>query len=162
VIAQGRGVKFNGIQMGPHTMLDEGIERTLDLIQSAAGVNAVMPYSHAYNGALIKALRDRADHGVPLTDNAGRKFPLVWVRSHEQYYKDTTLRHQVVDDTFEHHARDLFAELVEPARRRGMKVYARVLESSGMSRVVANYPKVVTRDVNGRPTSVACWSSPSG
>lgn len=156
----GGAVKFNGIQMGPHTMLDEGIERTLDLIQSTAAVNAVMPYSHAYNGALIKPLRDRAGHGVPLADNAGRKFPLVWVRTHEQYYKDTTLRHQVVDDTFAHHARDLFAELVEPARRRGMKVYARVLESSGMSRLVANYSKVVTRDVNGRPTSVACWNHP--
>jgi len=146
--------------MGPHTILDEGIERTLDLIQSAAAVNVVMPYSHAYNGALIKSLRDRADHGIPLKDNAGRKFPLIWVKSHEQYYKDTSLRHQVVDDTFEHHSRDLFAEMIEPARRRGMKVYARVLESSGMSRLVANYSKVVTRDVNDRPTSVACWNHP--
>lgn len=159
-MTQSRAGRFNGIQMGPHTILDEGIERTLDLIQSAAGTNAVMPYSHAYNGALIKALRDRADHGVPLTDNTGRKFPLVWVKTHDQYYKDTTLRHQAVDDTFEHHTRDLFAELVEPARRRGMKVYARVLESSGMSRLVANYSKVVTRDVNGRPTTVACWNHP--
>ena len=71
--------------MVPTPILDEGIERTLDLIQSAAGINAVMPYSHAYNGALIKALRDRADHGVPLTDNTGRKFPLVWVKTHDQY-----------------------------------------------------------------------------
>lgn len=159
-MTQTRAGTFNGIQMGPHTILDEGIERTLDLIQSAAGINAVMPYSHAYNGALIKALRDRADHGVPLTDNTGRKFPLVWVKTHDQYYKDTTLRHQIVDDTFEHHTRDLFAELIEPARKHGMKVYARVLESSGMSRLVANYSKVVTRDVNGRPTTVACWNHP--
>src|SRR5437764_6452166 len=63
---------FNGIQMGPHTILDEGIERTLDLIAETAAINAVMPYSHAYNAGLIKPLRDRADHGVPLTDNTGR------------------------------------------------------------------------------------------
>jgi hypothetical protein len=151
---------FNGVQMGPHTILDEGIERTLDLIADTAGINAVLPYSHAYNAALVKPLRDRADHGVPLTDNAGRRFPLVWVRTHEQYYKDTTLRHQVVDDRHEHARRDLFAELVEPARRRGMKVYARILESSAMRRVVANYQKVVTRDVNDRPTNVACWNHP--
>jgi len=69
---------FVGIQMGPHTMLDEGIERCLDLIQETAAVNAVMPYSHGYNNAFFKPLRNRADHGVPLTDNAGRKFPLVW------------------------------------------------------------------------------------
>lgn len=162
-MTQGRAAPagtFNGIQMGPHTILDEGIERTLDLIQSTAAVNTVMPYSHAYNGALIKALRDRADHGVPLTDNAGRRFPLVWVRWNERYYTHTTLRHQVVDSTYEHHARDLFDELIRAARPRGMKVYARVLESSGMARLVANYSKVVTRDVHDRPTNVACWNHP--
>src|SRR5262245_21654629 len=151
---------FNGIQMGPHTILDEGIERTLDLIARTAGINAVMPYSHAYNSALVKPLRDRADHGVPLKDNAGRRFPLIYVRSNERYYKDTTLRHQVVDASFEHQGRDLFAELVAPARDRGMKVYARVLESSAMSRVVANYGKVVTRDVHDRAPTVACWNHP--
>lgn len=151
---------FNGIQMGPHTILDEGIERTLDLIADTAAINAVMPYSHAYNAALIKPLRDRADHGVPLTDNAGRRFPLLWVRTHDQYYKDTSLRHEQVTDAHEHAKRDLFAELVEPARRRGMKIYARILESSAMSRAVANYSKVITRDVNGQPTNVACWNHP--
>ena len=151
---------LNGIQMGPHTILDEGIERTLDLIAETAAINAVMPYSHAYNAALVKPLRDRADHGVPLTDNAGRRFPLVWVRTHDSYYKDTTLRHQVVTSSHEHAKRDLFAELLAPARARGMKVYARILESAAMSRVVANYDKVVTRDVNDRPTNVACWNHP--
>src|SRR6185295_18845984 len=145
---------FNGIQMGPHTMLDEGIERTLDLLAETAATNAVMPYSHAYNAALVKPLRDRADHGVPLTDNTNRRFPLVWVKTHEPYYRNTTLRHQVVDATYEHHTRDLFAEMVGPARQRGMKVYARVLESSSMARVVANYAKVVTRDIHDRPTTV--------
>jgi hypothetical protein len=151
---------LNGIQMGPHTILDEGIERTLDLIAETAAINAVMPYSHAYNAALVKPLRNRADHGVPLTDNAGRRFPLLWVRAHDQYYKDTTLRHEVVTSSHEHFKRDLFAEIAEPARKRGMKVYARILESSAMSRVVANYSKVVTRDVNDRPTNVACWNHP--
>ncbi len=151
---------FVGIQMGPHTMLDEGVERTLDLIQETAAVNAVMPYSHAYNGALIKPLRDRADHGVPLTDNTGRRFPLVWVKTHEQFYKNTTLRHQQVDDRFEYHNRDLFAEMLEPCRKRGMKVYARVLEGTGLGRTIANYSKIVTRDINDRLTGVPCWNHP--
>ncbi len=152
---------FVGIQMGPHTMLDEGIEHTLDLIQESAAVNVVMPYSHAYNGALVKAPNDQAhDHGVPDRDNRGRKFPLVYVKTHDQYYKNTTLRHQMVDNTYEHANRDLFAEMVEPCRKRGMKIYARVLESSAMSRQVANYSKVVTRTIFDRPTSTACWNHP--
>ena len=28
---------FNGVQMGPHTILDEGIEHTLDLLAETAG-----------------------------------------------------------------------------------------------------------------------------
>jgi hypothetical protein len=151
---------FNGIQVGPHTMLDEGIDRTLDLIAETAGVNAVMPYSHAYNAGLVKPLRDRADHGVPLVDNTGRRLPLVWVRTHEEYYRDTTLRHPARDSRDALGDRDLFEEIVAPARARSMKVYARVLESSAMSRSVANYAKVATRDVNDRPTNVACWNHP--
>src|SRR5262245_42873225 len=69
---------FNGVQMGPHTIVDEGIERTLDLLADTAATNAVMPYSHAYNAGLIKPLNARANHGVPLTDNRGRNLPLVW------------------------------------------------------------------------------------
>lgn len=149
---------FVGIQMGPHTMLDEGIERCLDLIQETTAVNAVMPYSHGYNNAFFKPLRDRADHGVPLTDNTGRKFPLVWVKTHDQFYTNTTLRHQRVDRTFEQADRDLFAELVEPCRKRGLKLYARVLEAG--SATIANFDKVVTRDINGRPTRTACWNHP--
>jgi hypothetical protein len=150
--------RFVGIQMGPHTLLDEGIERTLDLIQETAAINVVMPYSHGYNGAFIKPLRSRANHGVPLTDNANRKFPLVWVKTHDRYYQHTSLRHQVVDATFEHHARDVFAEMARPARSRGMKVYARVLEAGG--RTIANFSKVVTRDIDGKPTGTACWNHP--
>ena len=42
----GRKEPFVGIQMSPHSMLDEGIERCLDLIQETAGVNAILVYSH--------------------------------------------------------------------------------------------------------------------
>ena len=34
--------KFVGIQMGPHSMLDEGIDRVLDLLQEQAGINSVV------------------------------------------------------------------------------------------------------------------------
>jgi hypothetical protein len=153
-----KGPRFVGIQMGPHTILDEGIEHTLDVIQETAAVNCVIPYSHGYNGAFIKELRDRADHGMPLTDNHGRNFPHVWVRAHEEYYKNTSLRHQKITPEHEHANRDLFAEMAEPCRKRGMKVYARVLESGG--RTIANFNKVVTRNVNDEPTRTACWRHP--
>jgi hypothetical protein len=38
-----RPAPFVGIQMGPHTMLDEGIEHTLDLIQESAATPITAP-----------------------------------------------------------------------------------------------------------------------
>ncbi len=54
-VTQGRSAKFNGIQMGPHTILDEGIERTLDLIQSGG--------RHQCGDAVQPRLQRRADQG---------------------------------------------------------------------------------------------------
>ena len=148
-----------GIQMGPHTILDEGIEPCLDLIQSTAAIDTLFVYSHAYGGDLRKALNVLAtDHGKPPRDQRARNLPLVWVRQHEQYFKDTTLRHQKVDNTFDYADRDLFRELVAPVRARGMRLYARILESG--SRAVQNVSKVATVNVAGRPTQTACWNHP--
>lgn len=154
---------FVGIQMGSHTMLDEGLDHCLELIQQTAGVNALFLYSHAYAGDLRKGPQVLAqDHGGPPRDNRNRSFPMVWVRQHEQYFKDTSLRNQVPDKSLEYWDRDIFAELAEPARKRGIKLYARVLESTGpaMVRAIANFSKVVTVDVYGHPTTVACWNHP--
>src|SRR5882724_9058148 len=106
---------FNAIQMGPHTMLDEDIERCLDLIQQTAGINALMIYSHTYHGDIRKPPHFLAtDHGVPPHEMRNRKLPAVWVRHHEQYFKDTTLRHQVPDSSYEYAGRNLFEEVQEP------------------------------------------------
>jgi hypothetical protein len=161
--AAARTAKFNGIQMGPHTMLDEGIERSLDLIQETAAINAILVYSHTYHGDIRKAPQLLAtDHGVPPREMRNRKLPSVWVKMHEQYYKGTLLRHQKVDNAFEYANRDLFAELVEPCKRRGMKLYARILEGTGreVARIVEGFSRVVTVDVYGRPTTVPCWNHP--
>ncbi len=148
-----------GVQMGPHTMLDEGIERCLDLCRQTAAIDTLFTYSHAYGGDLRKPIAWLAtDHGKPPLDQRSRQLPQVWVRHHEQYFRNTTLRHQKVDASFEYANRDLFAEMVAPARARGMKIYARILESG--SRAVENVAKVATIDIHGRPTQTACWSHP--
>jgi hypothetical protein len=149
---------FVGIQMGPHTLLDEGIEPCLDLIGETAGINAVLTYSHAFHGDLRKpASALAADHGKAPRVNRG-PLPSVWVRHHDRYFRNTRLRVRPTDPGVEYAGRDLFAEMVEPARRRGMKIYARILESSGRS--IENFASAVTIDVYGQPTRVACWTNP--
>jgi hypothetical protein len=149
---------FLGIQMGPHTLLDEGISPALDLIQETAGINALLTYSHAFHADLRKPVRYLApDHGKP---PRGERSPLpaVWVRHHEQYFRNTKLRVRAPDPALEYARRDLFTEMQKPARERGMKVYARVLESSGST--IEGFNDVVTIDINGRPTRIGCWRNP--
>jgi hypothetical protein len=149
---------FTGIQMGPHTLLDEGIDRCLDLVQRTAGINAVLTYSHAFHGDLRKPASALApDHGVPPRVGRG-PLPSVWVRHRDEYFRDTRLRIRPADPALEYAHRDVFAEMLEPARRRGLKVYARILEGSGAS--IEHFGDVVTVDVYGHPTRVGCWSHP--
>jgi len=148
-----------GVQMGAHTMLDEGIEPCLDFCRGTAGIDTLFTYSHAYGGDVRKPIEWLAtDHGKPPVDQRSRKLPQVYVKLHDQYYTDTSLRHQQVDSSFAYYNRDLFAEMREPATTRGMKIYARILESG--SREVKNVEKVATIDVNGKPTQTACWNHP--
>ena len=155
--------RFNAIQMGPHSLCDEGIDHVLDLIQDSAAINCVMVYSHMYHGGYGKPLAWFApDHGVTPRETRGRKLPLVWVKHHEQYFRNTSLRHPAPDPADEYANRDLFAELPKPVRARGMKLYARILEGSGREAAdhIVNYSKVATRDINGKPTLVPCWNHP--
>jgi len=64
--AEGRLI---GVQMGAHTMLDEGIEPALDLCRETAGIDALFTYSHAYGGDVRKPIEWLApDHGKPPID----------------------------------------------------------------------------------------------
>jgi hypothetical protein len=154
--------RFNGIQMGPHTMLDEGIEQCLDLIQATAAINAVLVYSHLYDDYSKPPQILADDHGVPVRDMRTRKLPAVWVRHHEQAFSGTSLRHQRVDGRFEYADRDILAELLQPCRKRGIQLYARILEDTGRVAQdnIANYSQVLTRDALGRTGSPPCWNHP--
>jgi len=159
--------RFVGIQMGPHSMLDEGIDRVLDLLQDAGAINSVMVYSHTYYTADgIRTKRVPAvlapDHGVPVRDLNARNLPYVWVKHHEEFFKDTILRHVPVTASQEYAGHDLFAELAEPVRKRGMKLYARILEpfTAEMASLVPNWVRVLTVDAYGRPGRLPCFNNP--
>ena len=159
--------KFVAIQMGPHSMLDEGIDRVLDLLQDGAGINTLFVYSHTYYTADgIRRKRVPAvlapDHGVAVRDLNARQLPYVWVRHHEQFFKDTVLRHVPVQPSNEYAGHDLFAEMLQPIRKRGMKLYARILEpfSIEMAGLMPNWVRVLTVDAYDRPGRLPCFNNP--
>lgn len=158
--------RFVGVQMGPHSMLDEGIDRVLDLLQEC-GINAPMVYSHTYYTADgIRSKRNPAvlapDHGIPVRDLNKRNLPFVWVKHHEEYFKNTVLRHNPVKPDHEYADHDLFAEMLGPVRKRNMKLYARILEpfSADMATLLPNWVRVLTVDADGRPGRLPCFNNP--
>ncbi len=151
------------IQMGPHSILDEGIEPVLDFLKKEAAMNAVMLYSHTYYGPGSRPARVLAhDHLKPLVHKEDRNLRMAWVNHNETYFKDTILRHKKVDSSFEYYNRDVFKEIHKPARDRGMNVFFRILELGAKNGVqyIENFDKVLTKDIDGQAGSGPCWNNP--
>jgi hypothetical protein len=99
---------------------------------------------------------------VPVRDLNARNLPYVWVRHHEEYFKDSILRHSPADPRQEYATHDLFAEMLEPVRKRGMKLYGRILEpfTADMIGLMPNWSRVLTIDAWGRPGTLPCFYNP--
>jgi hypothetical protein len=151
------------IQMGPHSLLDEGIEPVLDFLKNEAQMNSLMIYSHTYYGAGTKPKRVLAhDHHVPPLKMENRKLPMSWVRHNDGYFKNTILRHKSTDKSYEYHDRDIFSEIRKPADDRGMKIFFRILETRAKAGIeyITNFEKVLVEDVYGNPGDGPCWNNP--
>src|SRR6516164_1241122 len=99
---------FNAIQMGPHTMLDETIDRSLDLIQETAAINVLMIYRDTSHGDIRKPAQLLApDAGVPPRDMRNLNLPAVGGKGVEQYYKCSAILPQLPDSSYEYANRGL-------------------------------------------------------
>lgn len=153
---------FVGIQIGAHSILDEGLDYCLDLLQKNAEINTLVLYSHTYYGAENRPVNVFNDHGKGVRDISVRKLPRVWVRHHDSYFKDIPVKHQKIDAGFEYYNRDIFKELRKPLDARGMKLYVRLLEASSRHglKYIPNYDRLLTMDVLGNPGDGPCWNHP--
>lgn len=152
-----------GVQMAPFNLLHEGIEHCLDLLQTNAEVNTLICYTHTYyGGSTDKPTRVLApDHGVSVDDYFDRKMPDVWVKHRESYFKDSRLKHEPVQPDWKFADRDVFQEVAEPARKRGMKVYARFFDPKASNgKKIKNFDDAVAVDVFGQPGGGPCWNNP--
>ena len=152
---------YVGIQIAPWSLLDEGIENCLDLLQETAGVNSIMCYSQTYHMSYTRPINIIQDHGFGVRDNRERNLPRMWHRTHPEFYRNTFLGHEAPSPDFEYNGRDLFMELLEPAKARGMKVEARILEASANRRdLIPNYERVLTKNIDGGMGKGPCWNHP--
>ena len=156
-----------GIQIAPFNLLDEGIERCLDLVQETADVNALFCYSHTFYGIPYKPVGRPVevlapDHGITPRAEGDRRLWPVWVRHDRANFKDTSLWFAERDPQVEYPDRDVLHEVREPARRRGIKLYARILEP-GVGEVdgkILNWPSIQSVDLDGRKAPQPCRNHP--
>lgn len=149
---------FVGIQIGPNTIYDEGIEYCLDLLQKTASVNALFVYTHQTMTPGCRDVSELADHGKPF-DPARLNQSYTWTVPHEEYYQGTFLRHLPRDAGKEYGEKDILADLLEPCRQRGMKLFSRILGGWDLSR--PNFPQVWSVDHFGRTIRRPCFHHPA-
>jgi hypothetical protein len=151
-----------GIQVAGHSLLDEGMDRCLDTIQSTCHANTLFLYSHSYYAAHQRPPAAYADHGVPIRDERGRKITRVWLRHRETAFKGTSLSVPSPSPDEEYGDRDLFAETAEACRKRGLKFYARILEpgSKELGGRVPNFERAMSVGLDGRISSQPCRNNP--
>jgi hypothetical protein len=151
-----------GIQVGAISFVDEGVEGVLDRVQDRAGVNALFLATQAFDRGVAGrqvTWRPAPDHGsADLSDvHRGGSF----VTQHDELYAGTVLGpHRAADH--EVAGFDVLDEVVPAAARRGVRVFSFLLENthSGLTRGVANWPKVLQVDAHGRADSYACLRNP--
>lgn len=115
---------INGLQVGMASFADEGVNTVLDILQKRGAINTIFLNTFTYGDGLSGrqvAGQPFPDHGPQEADKNyhGGNYAIP----HAKYYQNTVLK-----DTRspEYGNRDLVAEVIKGAHKRGMKVYATI------------------------------------
>jgi hypothetical protein len=151
--------KFVGIQVGPISFVDEGVDSVLDTLHQRVGVNALMVGTVSWLGlkvgrSISHEIDGWPDHGVPEPSplNGG-----AYVRTRSEYYRTT-----IIDDYANRDPlmadEDVLEMVIPAARERGMLVYSELMEpffkyaghGSANTVEIPNLPQLMEVDFMGR------------
>lgn len=151
------GEKMNGIQVGPVSFVDEGVENVLDNFQKHGALNTIFLTTFTYG----RGLSGRQIPGHPFPDHGSMESDEktfhggYYARPHSGFYKNTILKETRAP---EHGDLDIVASVLPAAKKRGMKVFCSV-EDQWRSDVpgVSQCSEV---DLQGRRTNTLCLFNP--
>ncbi len=150
--------RFIAIQLGAVSFVDEGVERTLDILQEKGGVNALMLAVFTYR----RGIAGRQLPGQPLPDHGAQKYDAdtfhggSYAELHPQYYDKTILKNLRAPDLGNF---DLLAAVIPKAKERRIQSYC-WLEDVYNPRLIPGFEKVGEVDIYGRRTGQACLNNP--
>jgi hypothetical protein len=161
---------FVGIQIGPVSFVDEGVDSVLDTLQERVGVNALLLGTVSWLGLKIGRsiswdVDGWPDHGVPEPANVQGGSYLCF---RPEYYQTTFLTDfRAPDPGME--GQDILDMVIPGAHARGMKVIPELMEplfkyaghGSGNAVPIPNLPQCLEVDHVGRVSSDPCLEHPA-
>lgn len=150
-----------GIQIGAASFVDEGISAVLDTVQTRASVNTLFLATPTWN----RATGGRAEPGGRYPGHGSTEYDPDWIGGnyatiHPEYYARTILG--PAGRAPEHPAFDMLEQVIPEARRRGMRPYVLIDESSHAPALRA-YPNFLTClevDIWNKPARRPCFNNP--
>jgi len=144
-----------GVQFPPHSFYTEGIDHVLDLVQETVGANliSVLP---GFNPNFFQADKlPLVDHGV----EAPRYESKIRPPQDRRYFEHLNIQppRQEGDDV---DFRDIFSDLHEPVKQRGMQLFARLVPPHGFSRDVPGSHSFCEIDAHGIRQKRGCLNHP--
>ena len=153
--------KLIAMQVGAISFVDEGVDPVLNELQTRAGVNALFLATPTWT----RGTGGRSVPGHPIPDHGVQEYDHDYLggnyaTTHPEFYSGTNI--PPVPKNPEHPDFDMFAEVIPEAKKRGMKSYAWMEESSYIQAVrdIPNMPRTMEVDVYGIPSSRPCFNNP--
>ena len=155
------GPKMNGIQIGPVSFMDEGVEKVLDILQERGAINTVFLSTFSYD----RGISGRQMPGVPIPDHGAQEYDTKYFHGgnyatpHPQFYKNTALKGDKM------HAPDfgnldIMPKVLPAAKKRGMKVFASVLDGFNYPDDVPGMKEFAEINLYGKKGSALCFYKP--
>lgn len=150
---------FIGIQIGPISFVDEGVEAVLDRLQEKGGVNTLILPPLTWDDSVA----GRADYGDPGHGIVGSSQVIggaFWNPDPAFYRNGLISDFRAPDPLFE--GLDILGAVGEAAQRRGMSLYPYFFETSDWDRPVGvpNFAQLAEVDSYGRRGARPCLFNP--
>ncbi|HWB90918.1 MAG TPA: twin-arginine translocation signal domain-containing protein [Puia sp.] len=149
-----------GIQIGPDCFVDEGIENVLDILQQKGAVDTLYLSTFTYDRGIIGRTpgKNYPGHGVDASDK-GYFHGGNYATPHAKFYADTAIKGDKLkapdfDD------RDILAEVLPKAKRRGMKTICSIQDGFSYPADMPFVENMHEIDLQGRKSGALCFFNP--
>lgn len=149
-----------GIQIGPDCFADEGIDKVLGMLQEKGAVDTLYLSTFTYDRGIIGRTwgRDYPGHGVDASDkdyfHGGN-----YATPHPKFYTNTAIKGERLKAP-DFGQRDMLAEVLPKAKKRGMKVICSIQDGFSYPADMPFIGDMHEIDIQGRKGSALCFFNP--